>query len=80
MDLDAMRTAWRLKARYTVYRSEGHGTARGTSKTVLHTNLPWDQALLKAQIAEERLRSEAGYRAYVMCRPVVGVELERASP
>lgn len=77
-DLDSLRAAWRSVARYTVYRSEASDAGGGRSKRVLFTNQTWDNAQQKVVAAEAKLRIELGYRPNVMCRPLIGIELERS--
>lgn len=76
-DLELMRTAWRAVARYTVYRSEGLGSKSRPVKKPLHVNQTWDEAQKNVAEAEVHLRLEPGYRPDVMCRPVIGIELEQ---
>lgn len=76
-DLESMRTAWRSVARYTVYRAEGHKGTGGATKKPLYVDQSWDEAQQKVCEAESLLRLEPGYRSDVMCRPLIGIELER---
>lgn len=76
-DLEAMREAWEAVARYTVYRTEGYPRKGTEVKTILHVDQPLKEAKARAEQAEDCLRKEPGYRGHVMCRPLVGIELER---
>jgi hypothetical protein len=75
-DLEAMKEAWEAVARYSVYRTEGYPRKGTEVKTILHADQPLRQARAKAEEAEGLLRNEVAYRPYVMCRPLIAIELE----
>lgn len=69
--LDSLRSDWQSVARYSVYR-----TQIGTSKVLLHSDLPYAAAKEAVEIEDAQIRSEPGYRGHIMDRPKALMQLE----
>lgn len=69
--IEALRSAWRSAARYTVYR-----TQIGVPKAALADGLTYDEAKAAVVTAESAIRLEPDYRPNVMGRAMAVMQLE----